>query len=55
MNAENALLIAVSAALRGEKAELSLSNDAWRQLIRTAEEQKLLPLVFDAAGGSMPE
>ena len=55
MNAENALLIAVSAALRGEKAELSLSNDAWRQLIRTAEEQKLLPLVFDAAGGSMPD
>lgn len=54
MTVNEAFLIAVSAFLRGENAELKLSVSDWRHLISLSEEQKLLPAVFDAAGKSAP-
>lgn len=50
-----AFLTAVSAFLRNEKAELSLSEELWRELMVLAEQQKLLPAVLEAVGGSMPK
>ncbi len=54
MTVNDAFLIAVSAYLRGEEADLALSDADWRRLISLSEEQKLLPAVFDAAGKSAP-
>lgn len=55
MTANEALLAAVSAHLCGGSASLDLAPDDWRRLIRIAEEQKLLPVVYESAGASMPE
>lgn len=46
---ESALLRLLRAALHGETEELTLSAEDGERLLRLAGEQKLLPLVYDAA------
>ena len=55
MTPDELFLNCISAYLRGGTAEAELSGEDWLLLIRLAQEQKMLPMVFEAAGGSMPE
>lgn len=55
MTPKELFLNSISAYLLGEAVAAELSEDGWRRLIRLAQEQKMLPMVFEAAGGSMPE
>ena len=48
------LLNCISAFLRGERLTAPEDTD-WQTLIRLARQQKLLPMVFEALGGAMPE
>lgn len=55
MSVNNELINCISAFLEGKTVQPELSGNEWLELIRKAEEQKLLPMVFEAAGASMPE
>lgn len=55
MSVNNELLNCISAFLRNETVQVTLDEGGWAELIRKAEEQKLLPMIFEAAGASMPE
>lgn len=55
MTPDEIFLNCISAHLRGETVAAELSEDGWQRLIRLAQEQKMLPMIFETAGGSMPE
>ena len=49
------LLNCISAFLRGEKLTAELRDDEWQELIEKAARQKVIPMVYEALGDSMPE
>lgn len=52
---ENELLLnSISAFLKGERITAPKETD-WQELIQKAEQQKLLPAVYEVLGASMPE
>lgn len=55
MTPNEVFLKSTYAFLRGETLEAELSEAGWRELIRLAQEQKMLPMLFEAVGASIPE
>lgn len=51
----NELINCISAFLDDKTVQPELTDGEWLELIRKAEEQKLLPMVCEAAGTAMPE
>lgn len=54
MTTNELLLNSISAFLKGEVLTAPEDTD-WQELIQKAEQQKLLPMVYEVLGGSMPE
>ncbi len=55
MTVNEAFLNCISAFIKGKKLTLELDAAQWRELVKTAQEQKMLPMVFEAAWDSMPD
>lgn len=49
------LLNCISVFLKGEKMTAELSDDEWQELIKKAAQQKVIPMVYEALGNTMPE
>lgn len=54
MTTNELILNSISAFLRGEKISAAQETD-WQELVRKAQQQKLLPMVYEVLGTSMPE
>lgn len=54
MKINELLLNSISAFLRGEKISVPQETD-WQELVRKAQQQKLLPMAYEVLGVSMPE
>lgn len=54
MDSNELLLKCILAFLRGEKIDAGQGTD-WQELVRKAQQQKLLPMVYEVLGSGMPE
>ena len=54
MTTNELILNSISAFLRCEKLTATQNTD-WQELVRKAQQQKLLPMVYEVLGASMPE